>query len=335
MIWGATLVVPQAIEWKTSVAHSATSLNYGILLQGIGGIIAVPLIDAYGRLPLWLWPQVLTLGVVIGCCFAQSWTTFTALRSLQGLFGTVPQVMGLPIIYDMYSPTEWPRMINIWGTTFLVGPFLGPAIAGYLLEAVPWRGDFGVLAGLYGLSTILILLCGRETYYDKDVNVQQTDKLMAFLGIGNTKLPKVSTITTRSINIVKLAFFTLPLLLVGISSMINFFWPIGITTTIDAFLHAPPYLMSNIAGASMRWAGVVGALIGYALGYIFNEWVYKSSKRQTLWRSEYRLHGVWLPILTMACGLLTYGLTLNHGKSWVGLAFGWAMVVAGMVASTV
>lgn len=49
MTWGATLVAPQAVEWHTSIAHSATSLNYGILLQGIGGIFAVPLIDAYGR----------------------------------------------------------------------------------------------------------------------------------------------------------------------------------------------------------------------------------------------------------------------------------------------
>jgi hypothetical protein len=49
MTWGATLVVPQAIDWKTSVTHSATSLSYGILLQGIGGIIAVPLMDAFGR----------------------------------------------------------------------------------------------------------------------------------------------------------------------------------------------------------------------------------------------------------------------------------------------
>lgn len=49
MTWGASLVTPQALEWNTSVAHSATSLNYGILLQGIGGILAIPMIDAYGR----------------------------------------------------------------------------------------------------------------------------------------------------------------------------------------------------------------------------------------------------------------------------------------------
>jgi len=37
----------------------------------------------------------------------------------------------------------------------------------------------------------------------------------------------------------------------------------------------------------------------------------------------------------MTCGLLTYGLTLNFGKHWIGLAFGWVMLNAGMITSTV
>lgn len=49
MVWGGTLVTPQAMEWGISVNKSATSMNYGILLQGFGGIFAVPLIEAYGR----------------------------------------------------------------------------------------------------------------------------------------------------------------------------------------------------------------------------------------------------------------------------------------------
>lgn len=49
MTWGSTLIVPQAMEWGISVNHSATSMNYGMLLQGIGGLIAIPLIEAYGR----------------------------------------------------------------------------------------------------------------------------------------------------------------------------------------------------------------------------------------------------------------------------------------------
>ena len=49
MVWGSTLVTQQAMDWNITVNHSATSMNYGILLQGFGGIFAVPLIEAYGR----------------------------------------------------------------------------------------------------------------------------------------------------------------------------------------------------------------------------------------------------------------------------------------------
>lgn len=269
--------------------------------------------------------------------YAQTWSVFTALRALQGLFGTVPQVIGLPIIHDMYAPRDWPRYINIWGTTFLVGPFLFPAIAGYILEGTgSWRDCFKVLTGLYGFSTLLILLFGRETYYNRASGTQQTNRVKAFFGVGNTKLPKRRTLASSTVNIVKLTL-TPPILLVGLSTMINFTWPIGITTTIDAFVRAPPYLFGNVADASIRFAGVIGALLGFAFGYFFNHWIYHGSggRRKQHWRSEYRLHGVWAPIASMVAGLLTYGLTLNYGKSWVGLAFGWVMVNIGLVGSTV
>ena len=41
--------------------------------------------------------------MVLGATLSNDWSTFTAFRSLQGLFGTVPQVIGLPIIHDMYT----------------------------------------------------------------------------------------------------------------------------------------------------------------------------------------------------------------------------------------
>jgi MFS family permease len=104
MTWGSTLIVDQAMEWHITVDKSATSMNYGILLQGIGGLIAIPLIEAYGRLPLWLWPQVITTFMVLGATLSKNYDTFTTFRSLQGVFGTVPQVVGLPIIHDMYDP---------------------------------------------------------------------------------------------------------------------------------------------------------------------------------------------------------------------------------------
>lgn len=225
--------------------------------------------------------------MVLGATLSTSYPVFTTFRSLQGFFGTVPQVVGLSIIHDMYDPKDWPRMINIWydfsdlsnevslrryrASMFLVGPFLGPAIAGYLLVASQyhWIIPFGVLTALYGLSTILIILFGYETYYHQDDNSNPANqspmkkRVYTFIGLNNnnTHLDKPSTLVSESSRLLKL-IFRLPLLLTGISTMINFCWPIGITATVETFLHAPPYMFDEIQAASMRFAGVIGAVSG-------------------------------------------------------------------------
>ncbi|OKL58373.1 hypothetical protein UA08_06291 [Talaromyces atroroseus] len=390
----------KSCDWNISVDYSSTSMNYGILLQGFGGIFAVPFIEAYGRLPVWFWTQVVTMFMVLGATLSTSWTMFTTFRSLQGFFGTVPQVVGLSIIHNMYEPEDWPHMINIWATTFLVGPFLGPALAGYILVGSrnQWNISFSVLTGLYAISTLLIILFGRETYYNSSSSSSNhsgqarvhhyhpvLSKICSFIGIScnnnnhdaaSLPIAKRHTLLSQSTTLLRL-IFKVPLLLLGIAVMINFCWPIGITTTVDTFLHAPPYLFDNVQASSMRFAGVIGASSGYIFGHFFNKWIYnyhhvhlqftrnnsnndndKAPENNDLgriasenssslhidafvspnsytWRPEHRLHGVWFPIVSLAGGLVTYGLTLNYNKSWIGLAFGWIMVDLGMVASTV
>ncbi|KAL4792778.1 major facilitator superfamily domain-containing protein [Aspergillus venezuelensis] len=332
MVWGATLIVDQAMEWGITVDKSATSMNYGLLLQGVGGLMAIPLIEAFGRLPVWLWPQFITTFMVLGATLSNSYDAFTAFRSLQGLFGTVPQVVGLPIIYDLYEPEDWPHMINIWGTTFLIGPFLGPAIAGYIGAGTNWKVSFGMLTLFYGLSTILIFLFGYETYFVKGRQCQRNSRLQAIFGLKSHDLPVWSTVVYWT-NTLVVYIFKFPLLLTGIATMVNFCWPIGITVTVSTFVAQPPYLFDTVASSSLRWAPIIGGLLGFTFGFYFNTFIHR--KYQSTWRPEYRLHGVWFAIGTMAAGLLTYGLTLHFQKHWIGLAFGWAMVVAGMIASTV
>jgi hypothetical protein len=47
--WGASLFVAQAIQWDITLAKSSTSINYGLLLNGLGGVFAVPFIESFGR----------------------------------------------------------------------------------------------------------------------------------------------------------------------------------------------------------------------------------------------------------------------------------------------
>lgn len=47
-----------------------------------------------------------------------------------------------------------------------LGPNMGPFMSSLLVSRITWRQDFGVLAGLYALSTIIVFVFGAETLYD-------------------------------------------------------------------------------------------------------------------------------------------------------------------------
>jgi MFS family permease len=115
-------------------------------------------------------------------------------------------------------------MINIWGTTFMVGPFLGPALAGYIGAGTNWRDSFGVLTAIYGLSTLMVLVFGAETYYNP--GKAPTSRVGSYFGFGNTKLPKGSTLW-HWCKVMVLYVFNFPLLMTGIAILVTFTWPIG------------------------------------------------------------------------------------------------------------
>jgi MFS family permease len=113
-----------------SIVDISNSVSGGIFLQGPGGIFAVPLIERYGRLvsifsalntkpitncrlPVLFWSQVLSCTVVLGAALAPTYTGFTVCRTLQGLFNTAPQMIGLLIINDIFSSFEYARKINM------------------------------------------------------------------------------------------------------------------------------------------------------------------------------------------------------------------------------
>lgn len=146
----------------------ANSISGAVFMQGPGGLLAVPLAQRYGRLPVLFWSQFLTLIVSIGAYGSQGYAGFTACRTLQGFFAAPPQVIGLSIIHDMFFFHERARKVNIWAFSFLIGPYLGPFISSFIAEKLGWRDNFGVLCGFVGFSVLMIVFFGDETLYDRE-----------------------------------------------------------------------------------------------------------------------------------------------------------------------
>lgn len=166
--WGTTVFPQQAETWGMTVPAVANSVSGANFMQGVGGVLAVPLTQRYGRLPVLFWSQAITAILVLAAALSPSYAGFAACRTLQGFFNTAPQVIGLSIIHDTFFFHEVARKIGIWGWCFVTGPYLGPLFSELLSEVVSWRVNYGVLAALYAASSLFIIFCGRETLFDRD-----------------------------------------------------------------------------------------------------------------------------------------------------------------------
>lgn len=159
------------------------------------------------------WSQFLSCVVVIGASQAESYAGFTAARTVQGLVGTAPQIIGLSIIHDMYFFRDHARKVNLWGYCFLAGPFLGPFVSGLLITKIHWRATYGVLAALYGFSSIVVTIFGDETLFDGGEETQQISlpekkglvrKSELLTGVAGARVkgrPSIATIFLHTISI--------------------------------------------------------------------------------------------------------------------------------------
>ena len=57
--------------------------------------------------------------------------------------------------------------INLWAFSFVFGPFIAPLLSAFAIETIGWRACYGILAGLYGLSALVLVFFGDETLYDR------------------------------------------------------------------------------------------------------------------------------------------------------------------------
>jgi len=89
------------VTFRMSIPAVGESLSGGIFLQGIGGLMSVPLIQRFGRLPVLFWSQLLSAIVVMAAAVSPNYAAFTAFRTLQGFVNTAPQVIGLSMVHDL------------------------------------------------------------------------------------------------------------------------------------------------------------------------------------------------------------------------------------------
>ncbi|KAK0625388.1 major facilitator superfamily domain-containing protein [Bombardia bombarda] len=342
LTWGTTVFQLQAPEWSMTIEAVSQSVSPGIFMQGPGGLLSVPLCQRYGRLPVLFWSQLLSLAFTIGATFAPGYASFTAMRTLQGFCGAAPQVMGMSMIHDMFFFDERARKVNIWAASFLLGPYLGPFISSLLLQRIGWRADFAVLAGFYGVSVAMVVVLGDETLFERE-GMGQVDgagrrkpsvlrHVRLLLGIegwrktrNSRNRPTMWTTFKQQLTLLSLPHLLLP---TALFVMPITMWTIGLVSTISQFVLPPPeaggFGFSLVGLAMLYFAPMLGTLLAEAWGHWFNDLL--ARRHMARYGLECRLTACYPAVLLGAVGLVVIGQTIEKQLSWVGLAFGWAMV---------
>ncbi|OCH89126.1 MFS general substrate transporter [Obba rivulosa] len=322
--------------------------NWSIFLLGWGGIFAVMLMRRYGRLPVLWWSQVFALGWIIGCTFAPTLRTFTAMRCLNSVFATCPQVTGLYVVTDMFPFHLQARKLNIWTMGFILSPFLSPFIFGFVVARIDWRWTYGI-AAMYGVIVVfMITFFMEETMYDRKLPdpkpiprpksrvLNRVQTLLGFTGARMAKYrPNWMEVIFGCVNLVWRPHF---LGIIVFEAMV-FGFSIGINVTNVVFLGSPPpvgFGFSQFGIAGSYGTPIVAVLIGEVLGRYFNDWVMNFCIRRNngVFVAEFRLWTCYIAMPLYLCGFLLLGGAIQNHLSIGALVMGWGIAEVAVMINT-
>lgn len=153
--------LPRLLGSDAETVQLTMSLN--LAAYAAAQLMHGPLADRFGRRRLLLAGFLCFLVASLGCALAQSIGGLLAGRIAQGLFSSVPSVVVILVIRELYDRAQSVRIMGYYGMAVGLAPALGPLIGGYIHVYAGWRMNFFVLAALALLVMLLVARYLPET----------------------------------------------------------------------------------------------------------------------------------------------------------------------------
>lgn len=348
---GIPCVIAQGREWNISPVKAGDPNSLAAILGGVCGIIFMPLLNSWGRMPVLFWTNVTGLLFTLGATLARDFETHYAMRCLQSVVQESAQTIGLAFVKDCFFFHEHARKIGIWYAIYIASPFMSPLLGNFIMGTVgEWRDVFWMVFGWCAFVVMLMIFCGDETYYNRTIPVERQPsrpkglhhRLMRVTGIWQIRYHKgyFTTIFSSYRRLVHVFLKPImPITMLAYSGI--FMWSVGINITSSILLVLPQseggYGLSPISLGYVFFTPVVAVLIGEVIGHWLNDSIVRiyGDRHKGLFVPEVRLWTTYIGGFFMIPGLVLVGQTLLHHLNIAGIVFGWGMYQSGLMLTSV
>lgn len=210
----------------------------------------------------------------------------------------------------------------------------------FILTTKSWRVTYWLCVAEACACLALIVLFFDETYYDRRLNIEQQpprqSRILRLIGVEQFRSRKLRNSAWESL---QRPFKTISKPTVIISVLYNFCtfsWGVGVSTTISIYL-TPLYDFGLLQIGYIFFAPIVGTIIGYGIGMYLHDSIANRYIRthQGHFEPEVRLWSMWIATPFMVAGLVLIGFCLEDGYHYMVTAVAWAILMIGILISTV
>ena len=153
--------LPGAFDTSINTAQLVVSVN--LAAYALAQLVHGPVADSIGRKRLLIVAFMAFAMVSLGCATATTMNGLLVGRFAQGLLSSVPSVVIVLMIRELYAPRQALRVMTLYGAALGLAPAVGPLLGGYLHVWFGWWAGFVFIAGLALLASGLLWLLVPES----------------------------------------------------------------------------------------------------------------------------------------------------------------------------
>lgn len=343
-----------------AISKTAYFFTSTALLQGTGNLIWMPLVNKYGRRPVYVISYSIYLVCAIWAACTYSYGSFLAARILMGFGSGAAETMAPVLIADIFFLHERGFIMAMYSAALVCGVSGGIIIDGLITINHPWRYIYYVAIALIGSTLLIAFFTFPETSYQRNIEIY-SDGTAASYGektvagshveaAEQNPIPKKKTYIQRlrvfSGTYTKESFWRLfirpfalillpPVLWCALVQSVTIGFIVAVTSNV-ASAYSTAYNFKPYQTGLCFFAAIIGALIGIFCGGSLGDKIadFFTKRNGGIREPEMRLPAIMFSLISTPLSLILYGVGIQNNLHWMCPTIGLALLNFSIVQGT-